>query len=464
MAVTVLAHTKLGRYRRAVTLPNVKTTAKGRDQRVRQRTLIPTLRVLYSPNTTVLPAVRIAGPVVIGRSPEATVQLPDDDRLSRKHAELTLDSTGSIQVTDTSVNGVFINGERMIDPTVHDGDILRLGDSLMIVRYREPGAPEAPLPRFVGDSPAIQKLYKLIRQVAPTDATVLILGETGTGKDLVARALHDLGAARESFVAVNCAAIAESLAEAALFGHVAGAFTGAGKESPGYFRAADGGVLFLDEVGDLSAAMQARLLRALEEHSVTPVGSVQPIATHSRVVAATNRNLASSVAAGAFRGDLYARLAEILVVTPPLRERREDILPIFHSALGVSTPLSPDLAEALLLHPWPFNVRELVKLATDLRVRGAGLEVLDIDLVEDRIRASAPEMPPSPVPLRPTPVPEITTTAPDRRAPPAKDELARMLEEHRGSVADIARITGRSRKQVYRWLELHGLDADSYRR
>src|SRR6185503_6766339 len=111
---------------------------------------------------------------------------------------------------------------------------------------------------------------------------------------------------------------------------------------------------------------------------------------------------------------------------------------------------------ALVLHPWPFNVRELVKLATDLRVRGAGLDVLDVDLVEDRIRASAPEMPPTAAPpVRNTPSPEISTTAPDRRAPPARDELARMLEEHRGSVADIARITGRSRKQVYRWLELH---------
>jgi DNA-binding NtrC family response regulator len=444
----------------------VKTTVKGRDKQVRRRNMVPFLRVLFSPGADKLPELQILKRVVVGRVPEADVQLPNDERLSRRHAVIEIDTQQTVRVTDSSANGVFLDGKQITESAiVGDGAILRLGDSLLLLRYRDTvEKSEQPLPRIVGDSPAIARLARLVRQVAPTDATVLVLGETGTGKDLVARALYELGAAKGAFVPVNCAAIAESLAESALFGHVTGAFTGA-KESPGYFRAADGGVLFLDEVGELSATMQARLLRAIEDKVITPVGSVQPIATHTRVIAATNRNLGSSVAAGTFRGDLYARLAEVMIVTPPLRDRREDILPIFLAALGPgAAPLSPELAEALLLYAWPFNVRELVKIAADIKVRGAGLRMLDVDLIEDRIRLAAETQETPPMRLSSPPASASGPASGERRAPPEREELVRLLEEHAGSVADIARVTGRSRKQVYRWLEDHGLDADAYRR
>jgi sigma-54 dependent transcriptional regulator, acetoin dehydrogenase operon transcriptional activator AcoR len=171
------------------------------------------------------------------------------------------------------------------------------------------------------------------------------------------------------------------------------------------------------------------------------------------VIAATNRDLHAAVFDGTFRGDLYARLAEVIVVTPTLRERREDILPILRSALGESAPpLSADLCEALLVHPWPFNIRELRKLATDLRVRGQDLPVLDLDLVRNRLMI---ESEPSS-----TPAGEAVES---RDAPPNRDELVQLLNQHNGSVADVARATGRSRKQVYRWLEIHGLDPKTFR-
>ena len=235
----------------------------------------------------------------------------------------------------------------------------------------EPDAPppaEAPVPEgeMVGASAALREVQKTIGRLADSDATVLITGETGTGKEVVARALHRHGRrAGGPFVAVNCAAIPAELLESLLFGHVRGAFTGAVADRAGSFREADGGTLFLDEIGDMPAAMQAKLLRVLGDRTVTPVGG-RPVAVDVRVLAATHRDLQRAVREGGFREDLFYRLGVVPLHLPPLRERLADIVPLAEHVLalsagpgGVPKRLSPAAAARLIEHPWPGNVREL---------------------------------------------------------------------------------------------------------
>ena len=225
------------------------------------------------------------------------------------------------------------------------------------------GAKEGDL---VGSSTAMRDVQKSIGLLADSDATVLLLGETGTGKEVVARAIHRHGRrSKAPFVPVNCAAIPAELLESLLFGHVRGAFTGAIADRAGSFREAQGGTLFLDEIGDMDLAMQAKLLRALQERVVTPVGG-RPVPINVRVIAATHRDLLQAVRDGRFREDLYYRLGVVPVALPPLRERLADIIPLAEHFLALSsegTPakrLSADAASRLLAHPWPGNVRELL--------------------------------------------------------------------------------------------------------
>jgi DNA-binding NtrC family response regulator len=224
---------------------------------------------------------------------------------------------------------------------------------------------------IVGDSPALARVRQQIAQVAPTDSTVLILGETGTGKELVARAIHELGARRERpLVRINCAALPRELVESELFGHEKGAFTGAMQQRRGRFELADGGTLLLDEVGELPLEAQAKLLRVLQEREFERVGGTRSLRTDVRVIAATNRELQAQVAAGAFRSDLYYRLNVFPIVVPPLRERREDIARLLqHFAARTARKLgrtldgvSPEFIERSSAYDWPGNIRELENL------------------------------------------------------------------------------------------------------
>ena len=212
-----------------------------------------------------------------------------------------------------------------------------------------------------------QQLLEQIERVAATEATILVIGESGTGKELVAKHIHELSGRKGPFVAVNCGALSQSLAEAELFGHQAGAFTGATETRAGWFEAANGGTLFLDEIGDLPLAMQIKLLRVLQEREVVRVGARKPIALDVRLVAATNVDLARAVSAGHFRMDLYYRLNVVRFDLPPLRERRGDILPMaeyfierYSARLQLQRPaLAASARNALLNYPWPGNIREL---------------------------------------------------------------------------------------------------------
>ncbi len=267
--------------------------------------------------------------------------------------------------------------ERLLDYVAEKRQLARQVDAARLRLLRLEGSPQ-----LVGDSPAMEQVRRLIAQVAPTDSTVLIRGETGTGKELAARALHEQSPrADKPFVAVNCGALPESLIESELFGHRKGAFTGAEEHRQGLFEMADGGTLFLDEIGELPKAMQAKLLRVLECGEVRRIGDNQTFTVDVRVLCATHRNLEEMVQQGEFRQDLLYRINTFEICIPPLRQRREDILPLARHLLrrlGAARGTTPGPftaeAEALLVqHDWPGNVRELanaVEYATILCPQG----------------------------------------------------------------------------------------------
>jgi len=247
-----------------------------------------------------------------------------------------------------------------------------------------------------------KELLRLIERIAPSNATVLVTGETGTGKEIVARHVHELSSRHTGpFVAVNCGALSETLVESELFGHERGAFTGATATRPGWFEAAHGGTLFLDEIGDLPAPVQVKLLRVLQEREVVRVGSRSPIAVDVRLIAATNVDLREAVGTGRFREDLYYRLNVACIALPPLRERPGDILPLaryfvdfYRQRLGLTTgALGRSAEHALLAHPWHGNIRELDNVIHRalLVFHGCSIEAGDLRLsVLDRARESKP--------------------------------------------------------------------------
>jgi sigma-54-specific transcriptional regulator len=259
---------------------------------------------------------------------------------------------------------------------------------------------------LVFEDPRSRDTLERIRQIAPSDATVLLVGETGTGKEIVARHVHELSPrAGRPFLAVNCGAFPESLVESELFGHERGAFTGAITAKPGWFEAAHGGTLFLDEIGDLPLAAQVKLLRVLQEREVVRLGARHPFPVDVRLVAATNVDLDGAVAAGRFREDLYYRLGVAIVALPPLRERPGDILPLAHYFMrlyrqrlgGGPSALSPEAERRLLEHAWPGNIRELENVIHSALLVTPGREIGPQHLpLRDPRR---PVAPPSPDPM-----------------------------------------------------------------
>jgi sigma-54 specific flagellar transcriptional regulator A len=230
----------------------------------------------------------------------------------------------------------------------------------------------------------LEEVMKAVARMAPTDSTVLLTGETGTGKEVVARYVHDNSPrSRRHFVPVNCGAIPETLLESELFGHVRGAFTGAVANRKGRVAVAEGGTLFLDEIGEMPLALQVKLLRLLQERTYEPVGSAESVTANFRLIAATNRNLAHEVEAGRFRRDLYYRLMVCPVELPPLRARKADVMTLFHHfwrQRGETRPLEAAAVRAIELHPWPGNVRELENLVERVSVCTEGPVIRVIDL------------------------------------------------------------------------------------
>jgi DNA-binding NtrC family response regulator len=441
------------------------STLDARSARRQRKRQVPHLVPLFSGEQGILtPApVRLdKGEWPAGRDVPAGegFSMAGDPLCSRRHAMFSVDSGGArVRLQDLkSRNGSFVNGKQITEQFLIDGDVVRLGDSFFLLRYAEPVGRDVELPGLLGSAPVVKALRTTIAQIGPADASVLLLGESGTGKEVSAKALHLASGRSGPFIAVNCTAIPESLAESQLFGHKAGAFTGAQRAHDGFFRAADGGTLFLDEIGDLSLSMQPKLLRALEEKQVVPVGETRSVSFDVRVIAATHQDLEARVRDKSFRGDLYARLAQLCVSLPPLRRRREDILTLLSAHLGPHTPpMAPDLVEALLVYPWPHNIRELIAVATELRVRGAGLDELVPELVTARLQGrgliAAEDLPPE----------DSVTQVEVKKPIPSKADLEGLLRLHRGNLSHVAREVGRSRMQVYRWLGRYGIDAASFR-
>ena len=249
---------------------------------------------------------------------------------------------------------------------------------------------------IVGKSESLQKIFVLVEKVANTTANVLILGESGTGKELIARAIHlNSGRSSQPFLAVNCGALPESILESELFGHMRGSFTGAVADKKGLFRSASGGTLFLDEIGEMPVALQVKLLRALQEHEVTPVGAALPMKFDARIIAATNKDLSEEVKAGRFREDLFYRLNVIEMSIPPLRERREDV-PLLAKHFAAKTARSQNAPEksfsrdalaALANYDWPGNVRELENAIERAFILSG--DELDVESLPAKVRSAS---------------------------------------------------------------------------
>jgi DNA-binding NtrC family response regulator len=315
---------------------------------------------------------------------------------------------------------------------------------------------------MVGRSPRMREIFALLKKVAPMDVSVVVTGETGTGKELVARALHDESPRRKGpFVVLDCGSIPEHLIESELFGHEKGAFTGATASREGAFERADRGTIFLDEIGELRVDMQPRLLRVLENHEVRRVGGSHVVGVDVRVVAATNRDLTKEVEAGAFREDLYFRLGVIHVQLPPLRARREDVPWLIEHALSRAEVVrrhgekrvTPGAMKLLQSYAWPGNVRELVNVVSHLLTFSDGAEV-DVSHLPERIQKDE-EKPPAHVPFH---------EAKERVLDKFEHEyLAALLERCGGNLSRAARESGLHRKSIERLAKKHRLDARSLR-
>ncbi len=319
---------------------------------------------------------------------------------------------------------------------------------------------------MVGRGAAIQDVFGLIRRLAPHVRTALITGETGTGKELVARALHKLGPrSAKRFITVNCSAVVETLFESELFGHMRGAFTGATDHKAGLFELADGGTLFLDEVGELPPAVQAKLLRVLEEGEVQRVGSLEPRKVDVRLVAATNRDLRAEVAGGRFRNDLYYRLNIVEIKLPPLRDRREDI-PYLTAAFirnfsqRFNKPLvglTPGAERMLGEARWDGNVRQLRNVIERACILAEADFVTESDLAGSMLE-QMPTAPTAGVRSDVAPgIPGVPSSSPAPLAEIEREHIVRTLQQVKGNKAVAARLLGISRRAFYRQLERHGL-------
>lgn len=313
---------------------------------------------------------------------------------------------------------------------------------------------------MIGRGPVMQELFGLVRRIAPHARVALVTGETGAGKEGIARAIHDVGPRRQRrFVTINCSAVVDTLFESELFGHSRGAFTGATDNKAGLFEAADGGTLFLDEIGELSPAVQAKLLRVLETGEVQRVGSLQPKKVDVRIVAATNRDLRAEAATGRFRSDLYFRLNVVELAVPPLRDRREDIPYLtaafvreFASAFRKQIDgVTPAAERALMGAEWTGNVRELRNALERACMLADGRFLTERDLASIMIGAPAARK------AAATPAASNGDHLAQELRSVERDHIVRVLAEERGNKRAAAQKLGLSRRTFYRRLERHGL-------
>jgi DNA-binding NtrC family response regulator len=386
----------------------------------------------------------------IGRDRRNDIILPHTT-VSRHHANL-LRQGPKYLLMDRSSNGTFMDGKRVDKVLLDPGSEINIGPFRLVLTEEDQTLGSMPTDKvtdhpdmdMVGSSEGIEKLRGQVRQAADTDANVLIVGETGTGKELVARAVHDFSQRQmRPFVAINCGAISPDLVESELFGHVKGAFTGATGDRKGAFEQAHGGTLFLDEIGELSTELQPKLLRVLESGEVRRVGAQGTITVDVRLVAATLRDLKSEVDAGRFRSDLLYRLFVFPLLVPALRLRKDDIGELTNYFLGSDNELTDEAMARLMAHPWPGNVRELKNVIERARIVASGEPVGPDEIIF----------------LDENPLSENTPTDP---LPETFEELerlyyARALDKSRGSIRAAAKSLGIPKSTLYDRLKRYGL-------
>jgi DNA-binding NtrC family response regulator len=398
----------------------------------------------------------------LGRDAECDVVL-EGEQVSRRHAEIRRQGLTFSIVDLGSRNGLFVNGGRIPEAMLGPGMLIRLGEWLGVATIVGRSTPaerqsfQMVLPGYWA-GPVLLPLLEPLRRTARSDLPTVIQGETGSGKEGIARAVHTWSGRSGPFLALNCAAVPETLAEGELFGYRKGAFTGAERANPGYLRGAHGGTLFLDEVADLPAALQPKLLRALEQREVLPLGETAPVPIDVRVVVAAQSPLRDAVEAKRFRPDLFARLDGVTIRLPPLRERLEEVPYLFsmilrHRAGGAAVPpLEPPLVESLCLYDWPFNVRELDLLARQMLALHGDAPALRKSMLPERFLAGPS---PGPAPIAPA----------VRSAGPDLETFVAALRTHGGNVKRAAVSLGISRQKAYRLMDAAGeLDLDELRR
>jgi transcriptional regulator of acetoin/glycerol metabolism len=410
------------------------------------------------------------GTTSLGRDPTCSGYLPSAS-VSRMHAEIRWFVGAVPMLRDLgSTNGTFLNGRAVTQAPLKQRDVLRLGDWIGVVTPVASDARESwsfqELTKGFWAGPTLSAALAPARLVAASDLPIVIQGETGSGKEGTARTIHAWSGRKGPFVALNCAALPEALAEGELFGYRKGAFTGADRANTGFLRAAQGGTLFLDEIADLPLPIQAKLLRAVEEREVIPLGEATPIGIDVRLLAATQSPLRQSVAEKRFRGDLLARLEGLTVEVPPLRERVEEIPSLFSKIieqnLGQAAPprLDPLLIERLCAHAWPFNVRELTLLVRKLLALHPNAAVLDHTAFSEPLGADSGIGLPTPPAGQPT----LEYSGRHIRDP-NKPTLLAALRANKGNVKKTAEALGVSRSRVYRLMDkIDLLDLPAIRR
>ena len=392
----------------------------------------------------------------------------DDKKVSRHHFEICFTDNGYLLVDLQSTNGTFLDGKRIERAYLATGSQIVAGDSSVLFAPLDEEIVVSPdaegfFAGMVGRSLKMRQIFGLLKKVAPMDVSVIITGETGTGKELVARAVHEHSQRRKGpFVVLDCGAIPENLIESELFGHERGAFTGADRAREGAFERAQGGTIFLDEIGELGTEMQPRLLRVLENREVRRVGGSQVIDLDVRVVAATNRDLAQEVADGHFREDLYFRLSVINIALPPLRQRREDIPHLIQHTLsqpetvqrhGVKR-VTPGAMALLTTHGWPGNVREFMNVMSHVLTFSEGPDI-DVQHLPPRLTGGGVQK--SPLAFNEHlgfhEAKEQVLEAFER------EYLGALLKRCEGNISRAARESGLHRKSIERLLKKYELDA-----
>jgi transcriptional regulator of aromatic amino acid metabolism len=434
----------------------------------------PRLIVICECSRLTVPALRVTlgnlHEVTLGRDARrelkrhgktASISVPDHE-MSRKHFAVRRQATCWDVADLASKNGILLNGEPTQLTTLTDGDVIEAGGTLLMFR-EDGGGPDGDTDRDLAAEPTTPLAFRTVSaelehrisqltRIARAGVAVLIRGETGTGKELIARAIHDVSARRGPFVPINCGALPRTLIESELFGHKRGAFSGAHEDRDGLVRRAHGGTLFLDEIAELPEESQVALLRVLQEGEVRPVGASDAVKVDIRIVAATHQDIPARIADGRFRQDLYARLAGFEMALPALRDRREDLGTLIAAILPRVAPqperitLHRTAARALLRYAWPLNIRELEQ-ALRAAVALADTGELRLEHLPEAIRTYAP--------------PGLSSMRLEERV--LRDRVIELLREHGGNVSAVGRAMGKAPIQIRRWCHRMQIELSQFR-